>query len=296
MDFRRDDPPEYGTLHRVEPLVRRVMARNPGPFTLHGTGTFIVGDRRVAVIDPGPDLPEHLTALEAALDGLEVTHIVVTHTHRDHSPAARHLHDLTGAPRYAYGPHGAGRIERGVQVEEGADHDFAPDVAVRDGDVITGDGWSLEAVHTPGHTANHVCYQIRETGTLLCGDHVMGWNTTIISPPDGDMGQYLASLARLLERDDRRYLPTHGPAIESPKPFVRGYITHRKLRERQVLGCLADGVRRVSDMVGRIYRDLPERMHGAAARQLLATIIHLVDRGEVVCEGVLGLDAEYRLP
>jgi glyoxylase-like metal-dependent hydrolase (beta-lactamase superfamily II) len=293
VPFDRDEQVEYGVAETMSPMVRRVVARNPGRFTFHGTGTFILGRGRVAVIDPGPDLPEHVAALTRNLDGETVTHLVVTHTHRDHSPACAPLKALTGAPTYGFGPHGSGRVGRGEEVEEGADRDFDPDVRVRDGDVVAGDGWTLECVHTPGHTSNHVCYGFRQERTLFCGDHVMGWNTTIVSPPDGDMGAYMASLRRLLERDDALYRPTHGPAIGSPQAYVEAYLHHREDREAEILRRVDAGVARIHEMVEEIYRELPMPMHGAAARQVFATVVHLVERGVLICEGVPALDSDY---
>ncbi len=295
MDFDRHYPFSYATVETLTPWLRRVVARNPSPFTFHGTGTFIVGRGSVAIVDPGPDLPEHVDALLDAVRDETVTHLLVTHTHRDHSPACAAVKAATGAPTYAYGPHGAGKIERGVQVEEGGDMDFRPDVRVRDGDVIEGDGFAFECVYTPGHTSNHVCYALRERRALFSGDHVMGWNTTIISPPDGDMGDYLASLERLLARDDAEYWPTHGPCIRDPKPYVRDLIAHRRNRERQVHACLEAGVHTVAEMVPIMYCDLPERMFPAAARSVFATVIHLVERGEVAHDGPLTVDARFRI-
>jgi len=295
MDFDRHYPFSYAAVETAAPWLRRVVARNPGPFTFHGTGTFIVGRGTVAIIDPGPDLQEHVDALLAAVRGETVSHLLVTHTHRDHSPACAAVQAVTGAPTYAYGPHGAGKIERGVQVEEGGDMDFRPDVRVRDGDVIEGDGFSFECVYTPGHTSNHVCYALREQGALFSGDHVMGWNTTIISPPDGDMGDYVASLERLLARDDGEYWPTHGPPIREPGRYVRDLIAHRRNRERQVHACLQAGVHGIAEMVPMMYCDLPERMYPAAARSVFATVIHLVEQGEVVHEGPLTVDAVFRI-
>lgn len=295
--FRQHYPFRYGVIERMTPLIRRVVARNPGPFTFHGTGTFILGHRRVAVIDPGPDRADHVSALLDGLRGEQITHLLVTHTHRDHSPACAALQRATGARTYGYGPHGSGRAAGdAAAVEEGADRDFVPDVRVRDGDVIEGEGWSVECVYTPGHTSNHVCYQLREERALFSGDHVMGWSTTVVAPPDGDMAAYLRSLRRLLERDDAVYWPTHGPAIEDPQPFVRAYLEHRRAREAQVLECLARGVGSIEAMVAAMYHDLPATMHPAAARSVLAHLIDLVERGEVACDGKPALDAAYRLP
>ena len=284
--FNRSLDFEYGVLETVAPSVRRVVARNPSPFTFHGTGTYVVGHGRVAVIDPGPALDEHIEALARGLRSETVTHVLVTHTHRDHSPGCALLRRFTSAPTYGFGPHGSGRPKAGEEaevVEEGADFEFEPDIAVRDGDVIECDGFSFECVYTPGHTSNHMCYRLREERALFCGDHVMGWSTTIVSPPDGHMGTYIASLERLLDGDDRTYWPTHGAAIRDPKPYVRSLVEHRRLRAYQVETCLRDGIDTIPEMVKRLYHDLPVRMHPAAARSVLSTVIHLVERGDVVC-------------
>jgi glyoxylase-like metal-dependent hydrolase (beta-lactamase superfamily II) len=293
IPFKRDFDVPYGIAERVAPRIRRVVARNPSAFTFRGTGTYIVGEGRVAVIDPGPALPEHLHALERALAGEEITHLVVTHTHLDHSPLSRALQAYAGAPTYGFGPHRRADATSGEPVEEGADFDFEPDVVVRGGDVVEGDGWSLECVHTPGHTSNHVCYQLREEKALFSGDHVMGWSTSVISPPDGDMSEYMRSLALLLERDDRVYWPTHGPAIEDPKPFVRAFVAHRRRREEEILGCVREGRRRIREMVPRIYPEVPAELRGAAARQVLAVILHLHAEGRIGCEGEPGIDAAF---
>ena len=298
--FNRNLDFEYGVLETVAPSVRRVIARNPSPFTFHGTGTYVVGRGQVAVVDPGPALEEHVEALARGLRGETITHMLVTHTHRDHSPGCALLRRFTPAPTYGFGPHGSGRPQAGEEVEvveEGADFEFEPDVTVRDGDVIKGDGFSFECVYTPGHTSNHMCYRLREEQALFCGDHVMGWSTTIVSPPDGHMGAYIASLERLLEGDDRTYWPTHGAPIRDPGPFVESLIEHRRLRARQIGACLRDGIDTIPAMVDRLYHDLPVAMHPAAARSVLSTIIHLVEQGNIVCAGaaseVASIDARY---
>jgi glyoxylase-like metal-dependent hydrolase (beta-lactamase superfamily II) len=217
IPYRRELEFDYGTVMQLAPGIRRVIANNPGPFTFHGTGTYILGTGKVAVIDPGPDDEAHIDAILAALPGEEVSHILVTHTHMDHSPGCRPLQAKTGAPTYAYGPHGAGKMEQGVQVEEGGDMDFEPDHLVTHGDIIRGEDWTVECVYTPGHTSNHLCFALQEQKALFTGDHVMGWSTSIISPPDGDMADYMQSLELLLERDDEIYWPTHGPSSSTPK-------------------------------------------------------------------------------
>jgi len=286
---------EYARMQQVAPMVRRIVARNPSPFTWHGTGTYVIGEGNVAVVDPGPDLTEHVDALLQALEGETITHLLVTHTHRDHSPACRAVQAATGAPTYGFGPHGSGRIDTGVQVEEGADMAFDPDVRVVDGDVVAGDGWSMECVHTPGHTSNHMCFHLREHKALFSGDHVMGWSTTIISPPDGDIASYLTSLELLLGREDSCYWPTHGPCIRDPKPLVRALIDHRLERAEEIRACLAEGIERIADMVPRMYSQIPERMHRAAARSVFSTLIYLIERGEVSCEGDLDASARFVL-
>ena len=217
IPFLRELTFEYGHVEQIAPGIRRVIANNPSPFTFYGTGTYILGTGNVAVIDPGPADPAHIQAIVDGLKGETISHVLVTHTHMDHSPGCALLKAHTDAPTYAFGPHGAGKLEQGVPVEEGGDMDFRPDELVKHGDVIQGDDWSVECVYTPGHTSNHMCFQLREHKALFTGDHVMGWSTSIISPPDGDMMAYMVSLELLLERDDDVYWPTHGPAITEPK-------------------------------------------------------------------------------
>lgn len=293
IPFRRDLEFEYGKADRLSPNLRRVIANNPSPFTLYGTGTYILGTGNVAVVDPGPADPAHVDAILQATKGETITHMLVTHTHLDHSPGCRLLGEACNAGTYAYGPHGAGKLEQGVSVEEGGDMDFVPDVKVSPGQVIEGDGWSVECVYTPGHTSNHICYQLREDKALFSGDHVMGWSTSIISPPDGDMKSYMASLQMLLERDDEIYWPTHGPAITQPKPHVEAFIAHRRERESQIASCLERGVQKIREMVPTMYADLPEFMYPAAARSVFAAMVYLVERGDVECDGDLALDATY---
>ena len=295
IPFRRELNFTYGEVAEVAPGIRRIVAENPSPFTLYGTGTYIVGRGEVAVIDPGPADPAHISLLLEGLEGESISHILVTHTHTDHSPGCRLLQEHTDAKTYAYGPHGSGKLEQGVPVEEGGDMDFQPDQLVCDGEVLEGGDWSIKCVHTPGHTSNHMCYQLRERKALFTGDHVMGWSTSIISPPDGDMGAYIASLQKLLERDDQVYWPTHGPSIEDPKPHVRGFIAHRRQREEQILACIGQGVHQIQDMVPLIYTELPEFMYPAAARSVLASVAHLVGKGQLRTAGEVQLAARYLL-
>lgn len=293
IPFRRDFAFEYGKIERVAPGVRRIVANNPGPFTFRGTGTYVVGEGEVAVIDPGPDLAEHVGALLVGLEGERITHLLITHTHRDHSPAAAAVKAATGAPTYGFGPHGGRRGIPGI--EEGGDWDFAPDIVVKDGDQIIGSGWQFEAVHTPGHTSNHLCFALADQGILFSGDHVMGWSTSVIAPPDGNMAAYMASLDKLLVRNDTVYWPTHGPAITEPKEHVRAFIAHRREREAGVIACLEAGIGQIDAMVERLYIGLNPNLKRAAGRSLLAHLIDLIGRGAVSCERTPTLDATYRL-
>jgi len=294
IPFRREFSFEYGRLEPVAPMIRRIVARNPSPFTFRGTGTYVVGHGEVAVIDPGPDLADHVEALLAGLAGEQVTHILITHTHRDHSPAARALQAATGAPTYGFGPHAGGK--RGdAGVEEGGDWDFIPDKTIGDGDRIAGKGWVFEAVHTPGHTSNHLCFALPDSGILFSGDHVMGWSTSVIAPPDGDMAAYMASLDKLLGRADAVYWPTHGPAITEPQDFVRTFIAHRREREAGILDCLRAGVGRIEAIVERLYTGLQPGLRRAAGRSVNAHLIDLVARGIVESDGPPALDAHYRI-
>src|SRR5215472_9233263 len=281
IPFRRDFAFEYGTIERVAPGVRRIVANNPGPFTFRGTGTYVVGEGEVAVIDPGPDLAEHVEALLAGLKGERITHLLITHTHRDHSPAAAAVKAATGAPTYGFGPHGGTRGIPGI--EEGGDWDFAPDIVVKDGNQIIGSGWRFEAVHTPGHTSNHLCFALSDQGILFSGDHVMGWSTSVIAPPDGNMAAYMGSLDKLLVRNDTVYWPTHGPAITEPKEHVRAFIAHRREREAGVIACLEAGIGQIDAMVERLYIGLNPELNRAAGRSLLAHLIDLIGRGAVFC-------------
>lgn len=291
MDFLREETVAYGTSQAVSPLIRRVMARNPGPFTYLGTGTYIVGRGQVAVIDPGPDLPEHLAALKAALEGERVSDILVTHTHMDHSPLAHPLAQATGATVWGLAAPG---VNTGFdEADEGA---FRPHRTVADGDRISGPDWSLEALLTPGHASNHVAYALAEENALFPGDHVMGWSTTVISPPDGDMTAYLDSLEKVRARGFDVLWPTHGPPIRNVEPFLRAYRTHRLWREGQVLQMLQAGRSRIRPMVERLYASVDPRLHPAAAHSVWAHLIKLVNEGRVACDGEPGLENEYRLP
>lgn len=292
IPFIRDVNIPHGVIEELSPLIRRVTANNPGGFTFTGTGTYIIGRGNVAVIDPGPLLDAHLQAIETALAGETITHILVTHTHNDHSPAAKPLKESSGAPTYAYGPHGG---ERAAERDEGADWDFSPDVVVKHGDIIEGDGWSMECVFTPGHTSNHMCFALREEKALFTGDHVMGWSTSIVSPPDGNMKTYMDSLALLLERDDAVYWPTHGDPIRDTKSFVQAFIDHRENREVQIAEQLRSGHSQIKDMIPVMYADVDKRLYPAAARSVFAHMIHMVETGRVRCDGTPEINSVYAL-
>jgi glyoxylase-like metal-dependent hydrolase (beta-lactamase superfamily II) len=270
----------YGVAEQVSPLIRRVVAENPGPFTFLGTGTYIVGRGKVAVIDPGPDQSEHVAALLKALAGETVSHILVTHTHIDHSPAAAALKAATGAPCLGFGPHGA----IGDTGEAGADLAFRPDIRLVDGDVVLGEGWSLAALHTPGHASNHLCFALAEEQALFSGDQVMGWSTTVISPPDGDMAAYMISLDRLKRRADKIYWPTHGGPIRAPQVHVSELIAHRQARRQAIVDALAEKALSPAEIVTRVYFGLDPRLVEAAAESVRAHLIELAAQRLVVEE------------
>jgi glyoxylase-like metal-dependent hydrolase (beta-lactamase superfamily II) len=268
-----------GIVERPHPLVRRVLAGNPSAFTHTGTQTYIVGSGEVAVIDPGPDELAHVEALLAAIPGERVVAILCTHTHRDHSPASRALAAATGAPIVGCAP--LAFEDDGPRADASFDFDYAPDRVLGDGEAVTGEGWTLRAVATPGHTSNHLCFALEEAGILFTGDHVMGWSTTIVSPPDGDMSAYMASLDRLRARGDRVYLPAHGPAVEDPQAHLDRLIAHRRGREAQILAHLDSGRGEIAAMVPGIYADVDPGLHPAAARSVLAHLLDLEARGLV---------------
>ena len=286
---------EYGVAAPLSARIQRVVADNPGPFTYTGTGVYIVGDKNVAVIDPGPNTDSHRNALLSALEGRNVTHVLVTHHHIDHSPLAAPLAEQFGCEVYGYGKQVIPPAGGEVRLEAGDDLSFKPDVEIRDGEVFEGDGWTLEAIHTPGHTSNHMCFALHEENTLFSGDHIMGWSTSVVSPPDGHMGDYLNSLEKILGRSFDRIIPTHGPVIEDPAPFVRAYIDHRLDRERQICGALSEGLSDIMDIVKRLYTDIDPRLYPAAAHSVLAHLIHMRETGKVCSGDTQGLKGTYRL-
>ena len=293
IPFVRDLEFKYGEVARVSPRIRRVIAENPGPFTYLGTGVYIVGNGDVAVIDPGPMIDLHFEALKRALDGERVTHVFTTHTHLDHSPLAHPLAEWAGAKVYGRPDPNVAHDE--VQLEEGGESGFRPDVLVNDGDVFSGPDWTLEAIATPGHMSNHVCYALREENALFSGDHVMGWSTTVISPPDGNMRQYFASLDKIRARGFSTLWPTHGPPVTDVAPFLDAYASHRRAREAAIVARMRAGDTLIPDMVKVIYKDVDKRLHPAAAHSVLAHVIQLVEEGRAVADGPLALSTHYRL-
>lgn len=299
IPFVKDFDFAYGEPAQLSPLIRRVVANNPGPFTYTGSGTYIVGKSggALAVIDPGPDNAAHIDALVAAVSRDRVSHVLITHTHSDHCGGAREFATRVGAPIHAAGPHPVSDPAHDAPaLDEGADYRFKPDHIIGDGGIIAGEGWTIEAVATPGHLSNHLCFALREEKALFTGDHIMGWATTVVAPPDGDMGAYLQSLDKLLARDDRLYYPTHGAPIEAPHRFVRAVRTHRRIRDGQILDQLKAGRTRIKEIVPAMYADIDTRLHGAAALNVFAHLIRLVKAGAVATDGEPAMSSSYRLP
>jgi glyoxylase-like metal-dependent hydrolase (beta-lactamase superfamily II) len=277
------DEPQTGTPIQLEPLVTRILAPNPSPFTYTGTQTHIVGAHDLAIIDPGPADDAHHAALIAAIAGRPVTAIVITHHHRDHSPGAIRLKAETGAPIVGAAPFHLS--DEGPRADAAFDALYAPDRVLGEGDTVSGDRWTLEAIATPGHTSNHLAFALPETRALFSGDHVMGWSTSVVSPPDGDMTAYMASLEKLMSRDDRAYYPGHGDEIDRPQRLVRGLLAHRKQREGQILRLLKAGTHAIPKMVETMYVGVDKRLYPAAERSVLAHLIDLERRELVEADG-----------
>lgn len=290
------NPLAPGEAARVSPLVRRIVAPNASPFTFTGTCTYIVGAGDVCVIDPGPESEPHLAAILAATGGERVAHIVVTHTHRDHSPGAKALQAATGAPIHGCAPHEPIADHPSGRLDASHDLAYAPDVEMRDGDVLRGDGYALTAIHTPGHASNHLCFAFAQENALFSGDHVMAWSTSVVAPPDGNMRHYMASLEKLAARDETIYWPGHGAPVTSPKRYVRGLASHRRMREAAILERLAAGEGDIASIVARIYVGLDPRLRPAAGLSVLAHLDDLLTRGLIVSDaGAATLDARYAL-
>ncbi len=298
IPFDRSFDLKAGLVKEIAPQVRALCAGNAGPFTFEGTVSYIVGRGNVAIIDPGPDDELHIEALLGAVRGETVTHILVTHTHRDHSPAVPAIKAATGAPTYGEGPH---RVSRPLHIGEinpldaAGDMEFRPDHVLHDGEAISGSGWTLEAIATPGHCANHMAYAFKETHSLFSGDHVMGWSTSIVAPPDGAMSDYMESLHKLAKRDESVYFPGHGNVIRDAPRFVQSYIRHRQGREQSILHRLSKGEADIPTMVRAIYIGLDPRLVGAAGLSVLAHLEDLVARGVVLTEGPASIAGIYRL-
>jgi glyoxylase-like metal-dependent hydrolase (beta-lactamase superfamily II) len=273
----------YATLEQIERGIARVLAHNPSAFTYTGTQSYVIGEREVAVIDPGPDLPEHLEALQRAIGGRPVVAIMCTHTHRDHSPAAKPLADATGAPIIGCAALSLETV--GPRADASFDGDYSPDLVLKDTDSVTVDGRPVVAVATPGHTSNHLCFAYE--GALITGDHVMGWSTTVVVPPDGDMAEYMRSLDKLRGRDDRIYYPAHGAPVTNPQQYVRSLIGHRMQRERQILRLVSEQARTIPDIVANAYPGLDPRLVPAAGGSVLAHLVDLEKRGLVESQGEL---------
>lgn len=293
VSFNREFDPQYGQAVEVAPEVRRVTARNPGPFTFRGTNTYLVGARHVAVIDPGPELAEHIQALDAALWGAQVAAVVVTHRHRDHSEAAAAFARRHAAPLMAFPARDDEAGEPKHAIDAARDRGLPVDRPIEDEAELQTDGATLRALHTPGHASDHLCLALEGTGILLSADHVMGWSTTVVAPPDGSMADYMASLERLMERDDTLYLPGHGAPIRDPQRFLRGLYTHRRQRETGILGRLEAGDRTVPEIVSHLYAGVDPKLHGAAGLSVLAHLQDMVARGLVVAEGPVTAEGRF---
>jgi glyoxylase-like metal-dependent hydrolase (beta-lactamase superfamily II) len=303
IPFIREFKFDYGKVERLSPMIRRVVANNPNYFTFYGTNTYILGNKEVALIDPGPDISEHINAIMDGLGDEVITHILITHTHFDHWPACKSNQAACGAKTYGFTHKGdtlnrkQGSAETRIlsNQERFEITGFIPDISIGHEDVIQGNGWSVECVFTPGHASNHMCFQLREEKTLFSGDHVMGWSTSVISPPSGNMEDYMNSLDLLLQRDDILYWPAHGPGIRDTKNYVKSFIAHRKKREQQILDELAKGANSISGMVSDLYKDVPEVLHPAAQRSMLACVVYLIKRGIIFCDEDVSVDSELFL-
>lgn len=283
---------EYGNCDKISPLIRRIIANNPGPFTFTGTGTYIIGKENLAIIDPGPIDQNHFDAIIKSTKGQTITHIFLTHNHNDHSPLAKKLKEETGAKIYFKTL--TSDFEDNDKFEEGYDKNIEGDIELSDGDLVETSEWTIEAIHTPGHTSNHMCYSLLDEEILFSGDHVMGWSTTVIVPPDGNMNDYINSLKKLLKRSEKDFCPTHGPIIENPKDILEKYITHRMERERQITDAIKSGKNKIPDIVKIIYKDIDVGLHPAAAMSTLAHLKRMEKNNEIKISGE-NLDGTYEL-
>jgi glyoxylase-like metal-dependent hydrolase (beta-lactamase superfamily II) len=294
LAFNRNQDVDYGVAQEVAPGVRRIVANNPGPYTFLGTNSYVVGSGEVAVIDPGPADERHLQAIAASIKSERLAYILVTHSHRDHCDGARALQQIAGGKIASFGPVAMERGAPGLNYDF-VDADFVPDRKLKDGDTIRGKSFSLDVLHMPGHAPDHLCFAFVGKRTVFTGDHVMGWNTTVIAPPEGNMAQFLASLERLMQRHDKMFLPAHGGRIQTPQRVVKAYIMHRKWREQTILACLDEGVCTIPRIVARLYGTLDNDLKQAAALSVYAHLQHLIDREMVTAGGASGLSGVFSL-
>ncbi len=302
LEFNTNHNPPYGVCEEIAPKIKRVTAKNPSKFTFKGTGTYIIGNESVAVIDPGPDNKEHIDALIKALDGKEVSHILITHTHRDHSPASRALQEKVGGLICGFGAHPVEISEKAPEskketdpdkLEESGDLEFKPDKFLSHNEILAGRGWTVECIYTPGHISNHLCFAFPEASAVFTGDHIMGWSTSIIPPPNGRLDDYMDSLSLLLEREEKRYFPTHGAPIDEPKKYVEALIQHRENRSMQILKCLDAGSKTIEEIVKIIYADHPKELHKPAEKSVLAHLIYLNQKGVVFSDGPINSESMF---
>ena len=301
-DFSTDHHPKYGVAEQVSPLIKRITCNNADKFTFKGTGTYIIGTKSVAVIDPGPLDTDHIDALCLELEGTEVSHILITHTHNDHSPASKILKERVGGVLCGFGPHPKDNSVKdntngsSTNSEESGDVDFMPDQFLSHKEIINGDGWTIESLHTPGHISNHLCFALKEENSMFTGDHIMGWSTTIIPPPNGNLEDYFNSLKLLLERDETTYWPTHGGPINNPIKFVQELIAHRENRNIQIIDCLKNTRKKklpISKIVKNVYKGYPKELRKPAARSVLAHLIYLNQKNLVNCDETPQADSKF---
>ena len=295
--FRIEFDPAHGEAVDIAPGIQRITAPNKSAFTFHGTNTYILGETDVAVIDPGPAIDSHLDLLMETLKGRTVSHIILTHTHMDHSPLAKPLQEKMGAPMFAEGIHRNSRelhLGETNALDAAADRDFKPDHELADGEMIEGKDWTLETIHTPGHTKNHACFALAGTEMLFSGDHVMAWATSIVAPPDGNMSDYMASLAKMAERTETIYFPGHGGRLEKAPEFVRALKAHRKMRETAILSRIRKGDETIPQIVSVMYKDTDPRLHGAAGLSVFAHIEDLITQGKITTDGPPALAGKYQ--